>query len=165
MTTPVILQEDLLLAILHKPRKLKELMPFLKPLPQQLFTLNSLDAFTHKTFRRLHYTISKLNSFIILDDPNDLDTLSTFLHPIQQSLQTKLLSILKSSIKHKRLRRALHPLIKRRIEYTLTHLTRLIDFLTGDKYKDHEQLLQRLITSLNYLSHLINIEQSLKENQ
>ena len=165
MTEPIILQEGDLLAILDKPRKVKEFTPYLKPLPRQLFEPNLLETFTHITFRHLHYTISKLNSFIILDDPNNLDTLSTFLHPIQKTLQTKLLPILKSGTKHERWRRCLHPFLKRRIEHTLIHLTRLTKFLNGDRYKDHEQLLQQLTTFLKYLSHIINIEQSLKEKQ
>ena len=98
MSPPVILSAPELLKLLDAPRRVDELTPYLKPLPQQLFEPNLLKYFTQLAIRDLKFGISKLNNYIILDDPNELKALSTFLTHLQKALQTHLHTTLKNGI-------------------------------------------------------------------
>ena len=162
MSPPVILSAPELLKLLDEPRRVDELTPYLKLLPQQLFEPNLLKYFTQLAIRDLQFGISKLNNYIILDNPNELNALSTFLTHLQRALPTHLHTTLKNGIKINKWRRPLQPFLKQCVEYALIHLIQLKDFLIGENYKNHDQLFSKMTTFLKYLSHLINIEHSLK---
>ena len=132
--------------------------PSIKPVSTPPFTDATLSSVLESLTLRIQRAISKINSIIITDDPDDYNSLPKTIDPILHYLDINLDTLLKNDLKSRNDRRRFTIFIKVRINETRKAFTDVQKHLETHGTTDFPELQETFIYALKNLSHILNIK-------
>ena len=158
LSAPKILQ---LLTTLH-------IMPFMEPSLQPIttppFTDSTLFSIQEYITLRIQRAISKINSIIITDDPDDYNSLPKTIDSILNYLDLDMAILLKNDLKSRNEKRRFNTFIKIRIARSREAFVDIQKHLASHKIQNFPELEEAFIHAMKNISHIINLNDSLIGN-